>query len=109
MEEQNYLTITNPFVNSQGNISGIMIHAINIKNLHEPTLLDQRAHRHYIFMLKEILIITNLMKLTQINYELQQLSDELQKITKKLLISSGLYAFINQQLLFNYGNVTLKI
>ena len=109
LEVQNYLTITNPLVNSQGNISGIMIHAINIKNLHEKTLLEQRVHGDYIFMLKEILIITNLMKLTKINYELQQLSRELQRFAKKLLISSGLYTFINQELLLNYANVALKI
>jgi hypothetical protein len=109
LEVQNYLTITNPLVNSQGTISGIMIHAINIKNLHEQTLLDKLVYRNYIFMLKEILIIINLMKLTKINYELQQLSGELQEFTKNLLISSGLYTFINQQLLLNYGNVTLKI
>ena len=60
-------------------------------------------------MLKEMLIINNLMKLTKINYELQEFSGELQEITKKLLISSGLYTFINQQLLLNYGNVNLKI
>lgn len=109
LEVQNYLTITNPLVNSQGTISGIMIHAINIKNLHEQTLLDKLVYRNYIFMLKEILIIINLMKVTKINYELQQLSGELQEFTKNLLISSGLYTFINQQLLLNYGNVTLKI
>jgi hypothetical protein len=109
LEVQDYLTITNPLVNSQENISSIMIHAINIKNLHEQTLLDQRGYRNYIFMLKEMLIITNLMKLTKINYELQEFSGELQEITKKILISSGLYTFINQQLLLNYGNVNLKI
>ena len=109
LEEQNYLTITNPLVNSQGKISGIMIHAVNIKNLHEQTLLDKQIYRHYIFMLKEILIITNLMKLTKINYELHQLSMEIQDVAKKLSISSGLYKFINQQLLLNGANLTLKI
>lgn len=109
LEVQNYLTITNPLVNPQGNISGIMIHAINIKNLHEQTLLDKRVHHNYIFMLKDMLIITNLMKLTKINYQLQQLSSELQEFATRLLISSGLYKLINQQLSLNYNNVTLKI
>ena len=101
LEVQNYLTITNPLVNPQGNISGIMIYAINIKHLHEQTLLDKRVHHNYIFMLKEML--------TTINYQSQQLSGELQEFATKLLISSGLYKFINQQLSLNYNNLTLKI
>lgn len=62
-----------------------MIHPINIKNLHEQTLLDQLVYRNYIFMLKEMLTVTNLVKLTKINYELQELSLELQEITKKII------------------------
>jgi PAS fold len=108
-EVQNYLTITNPLVNSQGSISGIMIHAININNLHEQKLLEQQIYRDYIFMLKEILIIINLMKLTEINYALQELSRELQEVTSNLLINSGLHKFINKQLLRNNENITLKI
>lgn len=105
----NYLTITNPLVNHKGKITGIMISTINTQKLHEQKFIDQKLYNYYIFMLKEILIIMNLMKLAKIKDDLLLLSAELQSFAGKLLINSRLYTFIDEQLLLNCGNINLKI
>lgn len=105
----NYLTFTNPLVSTAGNPVGVMISTINTKKLHAKEFMKKKSSNEYIDLLKEILVIINLMQLTDDNFSKKELLSESKDVAKRLLLDSGLYECINQQLLSNFGNVTVKI
>lgn len=90
-EVENYLTITKPMISADHNVTGIIVNTINFTNIQKHLQFDNISQSsiknenqmHYV--IKEILIIVNLMRTMELNQDLNNLLIELKTFVNKLL------------------------
>lgn len=101
MEVQTYLTITKPIMTRGNKISGIIVNAINLEEMQQMLLINNNLNtitnlysnfqhnpsnfnKAYL-VLKEVLVVINIMQTIELNDDLSHLLVELKALVKKLL------------------------